>query len=187
MGARMETIARNLIYEEWLQMPAVQDGTDEVVNGELRFMPPTRLPHALIIQAIIELLIPQIDRKTIRVLGSNLGLMISREPLTCRSPDLVLFWRDSMDLTDGLLWSPPGLVVEVISPSETKRRKQEKLDDYARIAVPEAWIISPKAKSVDIHILSAGKLVSNKTVVDGEIQPTQFPGVSIPVVEIWPD
>ncbi len=92
-----------------------------------------------------------------------------------------------MDLTDGLLWSPPGLVVEVISPSETKRRKQEKLDDYARIAVPEAWIISPKAKSVDIHILSAGKLVSNKTVVDGEIQPTQFPGVSIPVVEIWPD
>src|ERR1700685_326549 len=119
MGARMETLARNLTYEEWLQMPTVQDGTDEVVNGELRFMPPTRLPHALIIQAIIELLIPQIDRKAIRVLGSNLGLMISREPLTCRSPDLVLFWRDSMDLTDGLLWSPPGLVVEVISPSET--------------------------------------------------------------------
>jgi Uma2 family endonuclease len=187
MGPRMETIARNLKYEEWLQMPTVQDGTDEVVNGELRFMPPTRFPHAEIIQRFLEAIIPQVDRKKIRVLGSNLGLMIRREPLTCRSPDLVLFRLDSMDLTEGLLWSPPGLVVEIISPSETKRRKQEKLDDYARIGVPEAWIVSPKAKTVEVHLLSNGKLPSLKTVAEGEIQPTQFPGVTIPIAEIWPD
>jgi len=182
----METIARNLTYEEWLQMPTVQDGTDEVVNGELRFMPPTHYPHAAIIQRLISRMLRQVDESRVEILGSNFGLMISQKPLTCRSPDLALFWRDKIVLRDGLYWSPSDLVVEVISPSETKRRKQEKLDDYARIGVPEAWIVAPEAKSIEIHFLSGGKLVPNKTVDDGEIQPTQFPGVSIPVIEIWP-
>jgi Uma2 family endonuclease len=42
-----------LTYEEWLRIPPVEDGTDEVVKGELRFMPPTHYPHAEIIQRII--------------------------------------------------------------------------------------------------------------------------------------
>ena len=147
---------------------------------------PTRLPHALIIQAIIELLIPRIDRKQVHVLGSNLGLMISREPLTCRSPDLVLFWRDAMDLTDGLLWSPPGLVVEVISPSETKRRKQEELDDYARIGVPEAWVVTPKAKTVDIHLLHECKLMSTKRSSTARSSRPNFPAFPSPLLKSGP-
>src|SRR5258708_38520442 len=99
-------------------MPPGEDGTDEVVRGELRFMPATRYPHAEIIQRSIEQLIPQVDTKKIAILGSNFGLMISREPLTCRSPDLALFWRANIVIQDGLYWSPPDLIVEVVSPSE---------------------------------------------------------------------
>ena len=183
----METIARNLTYEEWLQMPTVEYGREEVVNGELQTMAPPYLPHAFIIQRLIMSFARQVDQKTVDILGSDFGLMISQEPLTCRSPDLALFWHGKMVVRDGFCWTPPGLVVEVVSKSETKRRKQEKLDDYARIAVPEAWIVSPKAKSVEIHLLSHGKLISTKTVTDGEIQPAQFPGVSIPVADIWPE
>jgi Uma2 family endonuclease len=118
----MATIPRILTYEEWLRMPPVEDGTDEVVKGELRFMPPTRYPHAEIIQRLIARLIRQTDEERIGILGSNLGLMITREPLTCRTPDLIMFWRDKMVIQDGLYWSPPGLIVEIISPSETQRR-----------------------------------------------------------------
>jgi Uma2 family endonuclease len=183
----METIARNLTYEEWLQMPTVQDGTDEVVNGELRFMPPTRYPHGKIIHRLSTRLARQLDETLVDIEESNFGLMITQEPLTCRSPDLAVFWEKTVIRRDGLYWSPPGLVVEVISPSETKRRKQEKLDDYARIGVPEAWVVEPKTRSVEIHLLSDGKLRSEKTVTEGDLRPTQFPGVSIPVAEIWPE
>jgi Uma2 family endonuclease len=183
----MATITRTLTYEEWLQMPTVEYGREEVVNGELLTMAPPYLPHAFIIQRLIMCFAGQVDQKKVDILGSDFGLMISREPLTCRSPDLALFWHGKMVVRDGFCWTPPGLVVEVISKSETKRRKQEKLDDYARIGVPEAWIVTPKGKTVDIHLLRDGKLTSAKIVVDGEIHPTQFPGVSIPVAEIWPD
>lgn len=46
----MATVPGLLTYEEWLKLPPVENGKDEVVQGELRFIPPTRYPHAEIIQ-----------------------------------------------------------------------------------------------------------------------------------------
>jgi Uma2 family endonuclease len=168
-------------------MPPVEDGTDEVVNGELRFMPPTRYPHAEIIQFVIAALIRQIDARRVGLLGSNLGLMITREPLTCRSPDLVMFWRDRMQIEDGLYWSPPGLVVEVLSPSENRRRKEEKLADYASIGVPEVWLISPQAETVEIRQLKDGKLERTSILAEGSLQPAQFPEVTVSVPALFPE
>ena len=63
----MATATRILTYEEWLALPPVEDGTDEVVNGELRFMPPTHHPHAEIIQLVM---LRSLDRSTPSALGS---------------------------------------------------------------------------------------------------------------------
>ena len=150
-------------------------------------MPPTHYPHADIIQLIIEQLVAQVDRKKVRILGSNFGLMITRDPLTCRSPDLAVFWQDKRVIVDGLDWSPPDLIIEVISPSETKRRKEEKMADYALIGVPEAWLVSPEAQSVEVRLLADGKLNTTGVFVGGSLQPTRFPGVSISIPEIWPE
>jgi Uma2 family endonuclease len=182
----MATLTRLLSYEEWLHMPPVEDGKDEVVNGELRLMPPTLYPHAEIIQRLLKRLSEQLPEKQVAILGSNFGLMISRDPLTCRSPDLALYWRDKMIVNDGLYWSPPGLVVEVISPSETKRRKEDKLSDYARIGVPEAWLVSPEGQTVEVRLLKNSQLVAEKVVLGGTLGPSEFPDVAIPVAEIWP-
>ncbi len=183
----MATVPRLLSYEEWLRMPPVEDGTDEVVKGELRFMPPTHYPHAEIIQRLVRRLHRQLDETRVTILGSNFGLMISRDPLTCRSPDLALYWREKIVIQDGLYWSAPGLIVEVISPSETKRRKEEKLEDYATIGVPEVWLLSPEARSVEARLLSDGKLKTARILVSGILSATRFPNLSIPVAEIWPD
>jgi len=183
----MATASKLLTQEDWLQMPTVEDGVEEVVQGEYRFMPPTRYPHAEIIGDLIAQFHGQVDRKKVSVLGSNLGLMISREPLTCRSPDLIMFWRDHMVLQDGLCCSPPGLIVEVLSPSEGRRPKEEKMQDYASIGVPEAWILSSQAQSVEVRRLLEGALRTTGMVVDGTLEPLRFPGVSIRVPDLWPE
>jgi Uma2 family endonuclease len=183
----MATVLKLLTYEEWLRLPPVEDGTDEVVKGELRFMPPRLYPHADVIRRLIRRFDRQVDEDSVRVFGSNFGLMISRDPLTCRSPDLAVFWRDKMVVQDGLCWSPPDLIIEVISPSESKRRKEEKMADYASIGVPEAWLVSPEAQSVEVRLLLDGKLNTTGVFVAGSLQPNRFPGVSIAIPEIWPD
>ncbi len=38
----MATIPRVLAYRDWLNLPIVEGGADEVVNGEQRLMPPAR-------------------------------------------------------------------------------------------------------------------------------------------------
>ena len=189
----MATIARLLTYEDWLRMPPVADGRDEVVKGELRFMPPTQYPHTEIIQRLISRFIRQTDEGQMSILGSNFGLLISREPLTCRSPDLALYWRNRIVVQDGLYCSAPDLIVEVLSPSEIRRRhgaaanKVEKIGDYASLAVPEVWSVSPEARSVEVRLLSAGKLDVSATLVTGDLRPVRFPNLVIPVAAIWPD
>jgi Uma2 family endonuclease len=60
------------------------------------------------------------------------------------------------------------------------------MEDYAAICVPEVWLVSPEAESVEIRLLANGQLERAAIQVDGTLQPTRFPGVSIPVSEIWP-
>lgn len=183
----MATVPRVLTYEEWLRMPPIEDGIDEVVRGELRLMPPTRYPHAEIIRRLISAINRQVDQKQVIVLGSNFGLLISREPLTCRSPDLALYWNSKIDIRDGLYYSPPGLIVEVLSPSENRLRKEEKVRDYATIGVPEVWLCSPEAQSVEVLRLRDGELASTSIQVGGTLEPSEFPGVQVSIPSIWPD
>ena len=153
----MAAIPRLLSYEDMLALPRdtkdTPDGKEEVVRGELRRLPPNDYPHAEIIQRLITALVAQVDQKKIAILGSNFGLLIHRNPVTCRIPDLALYWRDQMIIRDKLYHTPPGLVVEVLSASETRRRKEEKMEDYASIGIPEAWLVSPEAQSVEVRKL----------------------------------
>lgn len=181
----MATATRILTYEEWLALPPVEDGTDEVVKGELRFMPPTRQPHARIIRRLIRILDSQLDDQKAEVFGSNLGLMISREPLTCRSPDIVVYWTEGMVEEDGLHWSAPGLIIEVLSPSENRGRQAEKLADYASIGVPEVWLVSPQAETVEVLLLKDGEWQRLGIFMEGSIQPTEFPEVDVFVPAIF--
>jgi Uma2 family endonuclease len=174
-----------LTYEEWLDLPSPECGTDEVVNGELRLVPVRLYPHAEIISHIIRGFrsLPE----NALILGSSLGLMISHEPLTCRSPDVVVYRRDGMIIRDGWHWSAPGLIVEVLSPSENRRRKEEKLADYASIGVPEVWLISPQAETVEIRQLKDGKLERISILAEGSLKPSQFPEVSVSVSALFPE
>jgi Uma2 family endonuclease len=168
-------------------MPPVEDGIEEVVKGELRFMAPTRYPHAEIIQRLALRFGRQVDEDRVSILGSNIGLMISRDPLTCRSPDIVVYRREAMVIRDGIYWSAPDLIVEILSPSENRRRKEEKLADYAAIGVPEVWLVSPEAETVEVRRLKEGKLERTAILAEGSLQASQFAGVTISVPTIFPE
>ena len=82
---------------------------------------------------------------------------------------------------------PPQLVVEVLSPANTRREREEKIGDYARIGVPEVWVVSPEGRTVEILYLAEGYLRSAQVLREGVLTPKHFPGVQVEIARIWPE
>ena len=179
---------RTVTYEEWLTMPEVQDATEEVVNGEIRVMPPAKLIHALIIDSLYYAIVTQIDRSKVRVLASSAGLVVRKHPLTSRVPDIAIFDLSTMVEADGYVHSAPQLIVEVLSPANTRRDRAGELADYAALGVPEVWVVSPEARTVEVLRLSGTDYARAAIVASGDtLRPTLFPSVQVEISGIWPD
>lgn len=43
----MATTSKLVTCEEWLNMPQVSNAIEEVVNGEIRIMPPANMVHSV--------------------------------------------------------------------------------------------------------------------------------------------
>jgi len=178
--------SRFVTYEEWLQMPTVEDAIEEVVNGEIRIMPANKWNHVCIVTRTRRHFEAQLDDKFAAVIDTNFGLIIRTKPLTCRTPDLAIFKLDTIVQRDGYIHSAPQLIVEVNSPSNWPREREEKLLDYASIGVPELWWIWPEKRSIDVHYLE-GSAYSITTAIEGILKPLHFPNVQIDIACIWPD
>ena len=103
-------------------------------------------------------------------------------------PDLATFFVSSEVEEDGYIHSAPQLAVEVLSPANTGRERQEKLADYAEIGVPEVWVVSPEARTVEVLLLENGQMTRSQLLADGDIlKPKLFPHVQVDIAQIWPD
>jgi Uma2 family endonuclease len=178
---------QTVTYEEWLRMPEVTDFIEEVVDGEIVIMPPAKLKHALIARNICKAFDAQTDAHETVVLDNSFGLVIRKAPLTSRVPDLAVFRKSTIVEQDGYVHSAPQLVVEVLSPGNTRRERERKLADYASLGVPEMWVVSPEARTVEVLYLENGFLRSAQALTQGVLEPKQFPGVQIQIAGIWPD
>ncbi len=179
---------KTVTYEEWLRMPEVEDATEEVVNGEIRIMPPPKIVHTRIVRNLRRQIEPQVDERAVTLFVEQFGLIIRRAPLTSRVPDLAVFENSTIVEKDGYIHSAPQLVVEVLSPANTRKRIDEKLADDAEIGVPEAWIFSPPAKTVEVFYLEEGRLVCAQVLKgEGTLTPKHFADVKVDIAAIWPE
>jgi len=72
-----------------------------------------------------------------------------------RIPDLLLLTRDRFSIDKGAYFEgAPNVVVEIHSAGD---EAYEKLDFYARLGVPEVWIINRDTKEPEIHVLKRGR------------------------------
>ncbi len=107
-------------------------------------------------------------------------------PLTTRVPDIADFIRKNVVERDGYFHSAPELVVEVLSPANTRSERAEKLKDYESLGVPEVWVVSPEAQTVEVLLLQNARLTTTALLREGQLKPTRFPEASVDIAGIWP-
>lgn len=81
----------------------------------------------------------------------------------------------------------PDLVVEILSPGNSKKEVRLKFELYEEAGVKEYWIINPHEENLIVFILNhEGKYENAKMYTDGDILTTDIlPGYKINVNEIF--
>lgn len=173
----MSTQTKILTYEAYLALPEIKQRYD-IVDGVFCMAPAPTPTHQWIAQEIFVLLRAFVNERNVGVvLIAPVDLLIQQEPLRVRQPDVLYLSAERTGIKGpadlrgmALLETPPDLVVEVLSPSNTRRDIEAKVQDYQRIGVRECWLVSPEAETVEVLRLAGGEATAVRIVgVDGTL------------------
>jgi len=109
------------------------------------------------------------------------------ETNTVVQPDLCIVC-DLAKLENRGVNGAPDLVIEILSPSNTKREMNDKYNLYEREGVQEYWLIHPIEKWLMIyHLETLGNYSGSKhfTPEDKSIESVLFPDFSLNLVELF--
>ena len=110
----------------------------------------------------------------------------SEEITTVLQPDLCIICDENKLDEKGCLGAP-DLVVEILSPGNTKKEMELKFEIYEQSGVKEYWIVQPEYENVLLFELSNGKyeLKSHSSQDSNFITSTIFPDLHVSLEEIF--
>ena len=151
----------------------------ELIDGELREMTTPNIRHQIIASTVGRIL----DSEVTSAGGMAIpGVGIVLNEATVLVPDLAVLTRplEQSNLEYGLV-IPPDLVIEILSPSTARYDRTEKSALYAAFGVPELWLVSPEAETIEVFALSEGRYALHARVgLDEPISSVVLPTLSFP-------
>ena len=77
------------------------------------------------------------------VLYAPVDVIVQRDSLRVRQPDVLYVSNERAEILGDRIEGGADLVVEIISPSNSRTEIESKLADYASINVRECWLVYP--------------------------------------------
>lgn len=181
-----------LTYEDYLAEDEINRRYD-IIDGVRRFMASPTWQHQDILFDIgTAFKTYQRTTGTAFAAIAPLDVLITRTPiLRTRQPDVLLISRETLDAAGGIpqkgvLEAAPELVVEIISDSDRQQVIDDKLSDYIRIGVQEAWLVWPETRTVQVFHLTADSPILATTYSETQaVVSLSFPELTVPVADIF--
>jgi Uma2 family endonuclease len=180
-----------LTYEAYLSEGEINRRYD-ILDGARVFMTnPTEEHQDIVFQVATALHQYQRRTRTGKMIMAPCDVLITRVPLRTRQPDVLFISnaRRSVNRAPGdpaPLDPAPELVVEILSPSDTQRVLQEKLNDYALVNVKECWVVHQGSERVEVLEGTPGGFVARASYRKGDtVQSLTFPDLSVVVADIF--
>ncbi len=93
-------------------------------------------------------------RKLGAVVASDSGVWLERDPDTVREPDVAFTSAEKIPLDaeiDGYAEVVPDLVVEIISPRDSRRWARDRAQMWLEYGAPLVWIVHPDTRTIDVY------------------------------------
>lgn len=112
----------------------------------------------------------------------------NREVTTVVQPDLCVIC-DAGKLDEKGCIGAPDLVIEVLSPGNSRTEMKDKFELYQESGVLEYWIVSPIEKTIQVWVLDkTGHYIGKQPKVEGDILTTPIvPNLALDLSEVFMD
>lgn len=180
----IKTQTRRWTDTDLAALPTGQGERYELVEGELRVMAPAGGKHGQVADAISGefYLFLKAHKAGIGVTAET-GFYTRGDTQTVRAPDYAYIPKEKIPaagLPEGYLSLVPGLVVEVISPSDRASDVDEKTQEWLAFGVEIVWVVYPNTARIFVYRQGERSPVvfTRDDTIDGG---TVLPGFSVPV------
>jgi Uma2 family endonuclease len=181
----MTTQAKTTTADDLLNLP--DDGFRyELVEGELRKMPPPGRRHGRIIVNLSTPLDQYVRAQGLGEVYAEVGYLLAEHPDTVLAPDLSFLRRERLegaDLDRPYWVGAPDLAVEVVSPGDRYSEVNEKVARWLAAGTRLVWVIDPRRQQIAVHQAPTG--VTNLTVADTLDGGDVLPGWALSVREVF--
>ena len=154
MTTTTTTEARLLTADDLLRLYS-EGVRGELIRGVLCETMPAGIEHGAIVMRLGGALFNAVEPRQLGTLvASDSGVWLERDPDTVREPDIAFFSAEKIPLNariTGYAEVAPDLVVEVASPSDSRREVHDKAHMWLNHGVRLVWVVQPKTRTIEVY------------------------------------
>ena len=172
---------RLITAEDYLRMP--DDGRrTELRRGVIVSMNLPGFRHGEVCSNVLRLIGNYVaDHRLGRTLSNDSGIITERNPDTVRGADVSYYSYQRMPKGQsplGYAGASPEIVIEVVSPTNTRREIARKTGEYLNAGVNVVSVVDPQYQTVNLHYADRP---TEKLQGDDLLTLADLPGFSLPV------
>ncbi|RJP24619.1 MAG: Uma2 family endonuclease [Candidatus Omnitrophota bacterium] len=170
-------------YDDYCTWP--DDERWEIIDGVAYDMSPAPIPvHQRIVLNLAGMIREILKGKTCVPFISPIDVVLSEYDVV--QPDIVVVC-DPNKVTEKNIQGAPDLVVEVLSPSTTKKDRREKRNLYEKHGVKEYLLIDPDGLYVERYLLQENGRYAIGEIIDAQekLAFQSLPGVEVELKEVF--
>jgi Uma2 family endonuclease len=179
--------ARKLTYKDYLEIPDEPGYRFEILDGMLIKEPSPSVIHQRAsrkLQRILEDYFGETDPE-----GEVFNAPLDVTPLEFNVVQPDLFYVSEAQepiVKDARIDGAPKLVIEIISPSSSRKDRLQKMRIYQKAKIQHYWLLDPQAKSLECFAWHDGLYALVASGMDDEVvEHPDFAGLSIPLKSLW--
>jgi len=169
-------------YESW------DDGNRyELIDGIAYMMSAPSTAHQSILMDLSRQFASFLKGKPCRVFAAPYDVCLNGfgdEDDTVVQPDILIVC-DEAKIDKKRCNGSPDMVIEILSPSTSKRDLFIKLEKYRNAGVCEYWIVDPDAETVNVHLIENERYIVHSYKSDDMIAVTVLEGCIISLPDVF--
>lgn len=179
---------KKLTYQDYLEMPDETGYRFEILEGMLVKEQSSDVMHQRIsrrLQRFLEDYFWMSDPRG-EVFAAPLDVTLGE--MTVVQPDLFyVSGEQSKIIKDTRIDGPPALVVEIMSPSSSRKDRLQKMQIYQKAKVQHFWLVNPAEKTLECFSLQGGLYALVVSGMDSDVvKHPGFKGLSLDLSVLWP-